>query len=163
MVIRRSKNPPAKTIGRCRHYNTQQDLDTLNEPRSQAKYLVSCILDVCMFNSGALSRVYIPEHTFENVLEGLAKVNETAVSVHANYISGNKKKMLRMQEHNLWLADIHTVDADILKQTRQETRHKEGVKSNKNDHIYRCKPYVPLPANWKYPEVQPIAEQQQGK
>lgn len=42
------------------------------------------------------------------------------VTLHANYISGNKKKMSRMKEHGFWLADIQ-----------------------EDGHTYTCQPYVP--------------------
>jgi hypothetical protein len=36
----------------------------------------------------------------------LKQLNESIVTLHANYISGNKKKMNKMKEHGFWLADI---------------------------------------------------------
>lgn len=41
----------------------------------------------------------------EMLVENLNKMNESMVTVHANYISGNKKKMVRMMDYGLWLAD----------------------------------------------------------
>lgn len=149
-VIRRSTNPPAKTIGKCRHFDTPGDLNALVEPRSQAKVLVSCILDVCMFNSGALSRFYVPEQTYERVLQTMRAHNDSVVSVHANYISGNKKKMQRMQEHHLWLAEYE--DLDTLSKRAEAAAPADGQRRA----VHRCLPYKPLPPDWKYPELQPL-------
>jgi hypothetical protein len=42
----------------------------------------------------------------ETLLENLKKLNETICALHANYISGNRKKMNKMKENGFWLADI---------------------------------------------------------
>lgn len=34
----------------------------------------------------------------------LVKLNESIVTLHANYLSGNQKKMNRMKEYGFWLA-----------------------------------------------------------
>jgi hypothetical protein len=154
-VIRRSTDPPAKTIGKCRHFNTSQDDAALIDPKSQSRYLISCILDVCVFNSGALSRFYLPEQTYESVLQHMQLLNESVVTVHANYLSGNKLKMQRMQEHHLWLAEYDSDAANNfgVTSTEQPNRNKN---TNTNKPLYTCKPYVPLPPDWKYPHTEPV-------
>jgi len=52
----------------------------------------------------------------------LAKLNETIVTLHANYLSGNQKKMNRMKEYGFWLA----------------TTDEHGAYTN------RCTDYVPF-------------------
>ncbi len=39
------------------------------------------------------------------MLENLKTLNESIVTLHANYISGNRKKMNRMKEYGFWLAE----------------------------------------------------------
>jgi hypothetical protein len=46
-------------------------------------------------------------------------LNDSIVALHANYISGNEKKMAAMKEFGFWLAD------------------------SKTDGTYTCKSYVP--------------------
>ena len=78
------------------------------------------MLESCIFSSGMISRVYIPEQTMENLLANLKTLNESIVTLHANYISGNKKKMNRMKEHGFWLANIQ-----------------------EDGSTYTCEPYIP--------------------
>lgn len=63
-VIRTSSDPPVLPIGKCRHFNTANDLASMYHYRSQRQYLVSCMLDTCVFSSGMISRVYEPELTY---------------------------------------------------------------------------------------------------
>jgi hypothetical protein len=42
-------------------------------------------------------------HT-ETLQLNLKRLNETIVTLHANYLSGNEKKMNRMRDYGLWLA-----------------------------------------------------------
>jgi hypothetical protein len=63
-------------------------------------------------------------------LDNLKLLNESIVTVHANYISGNKKKMQRMKEYGFWLA-TNTVSADGLSHHFTE----------------KCMPYVPVAPN----------------
>lgn len=140
-VIRQSQDPPPLPIQRCRDFNTENDQSTLIHPRTKKHYLVSCMLDSCVFSSGMISRMYVPEQTIgetmcfshfqiffikdlsiflvETLLENLKTLNESMVALHANYISGNEKKMLAMKEFGFWLSE------------------------SKNDGTYTCKPYVP--------------------
>ena len=46
--------------------------------------------------------IYITEALYSH----LKTLNESIVTLHANYISGNKKKMNKMKEFGFWLADI---------------------------------------------------------
>ena len=48
----------------CRNYNTPDDLKALTHPKSNKRYLVSCMLDTCVFSSGMISRMYVPELTY---------------------------------------------------------------------------------------------------
>lgn len=63
----------------------------------------------------------------ETLLDNLRLRNESAVTIHANYLSGNGKKQARLREHGLWLA---TIDDDNTK--------------------YECATYVPPQPDWKY-------------
>lgn len=185
-VIRSSKNPLVLPIGKCRNFNSADDLASMfkHHGHDHTRYLVSCVLDTCVFSSGMISNVYEPEltygtyckHTsstfafccgcesfivslfllvlsirsnllvvlvvqnmtlliaafFISVLQcvfhffayrailclpfnctdtlqaNLKKINETICTLHANYLSGNHKKMNRMKEYGFWLA---TTDA----------------------------------------------------
>jgi len=40
----------------------------------------------------------------DKLQENLKRLNETIVTLHANYLSGNAKKMNRMKEYGFWLA-----------------------------------------------------------
>jgi hypothetical protein len=126
-VIRLSKDPPIWPLGRCRHIPSIPS-NSLYHPQTSQRYLVSCLLDSCVFSSGMLSRLYEPEFTYETLTSNLKILNESIVSIHANYLSGNRKKMLKMQEHGLWLAEI----SEDLQQ-------------------YHCKEYKPLSEGWTYP------------
>ena len=53
-VIRQSADPPALPIERCRDFHRSAE---------QVNHLVSCMLDVCVFSSGMISGVYVPEQT----------------------------------------------------------------------------------------------------
>ena len=117
-VIRTTKDPLNLPIGRCRHYNTEQDKAHISKSFS-SKPLVSCMLDTCMFSSGMISNIYVPEFTYERLLTNLQATNSSIITLHANYLSGNKKKMNRMKEYGFWLS---------------ERRNNEWI----------CKPYVPF-------------------
>ena len=39
-------------------------------------------------------------------MTNLKQLNETICTLHANYISGNKKKMNKMKEHGFWIVDV---------------------------------------------------------
>ena len=110
--------------GLCRHFNTPKDLQLKPMAGTTDKYLVSCMLDTCVFSSGMISRLYEPELTYgillyftyfseknfncilllplETLLANLKILNETICTLHANYISGNEKKMERMKEYGFW-------------------------------------------------------------
>jgi hypothetical protein len=66
--------------------------------------LIACMLDNCAFSSGMLSRLWIPEFTYEELVDIIAIRKEKMAAVHANYIKGNKLKMQKMFEHGFWLA-----------------------------------------------------------
>ena len=67
-VIRSSSDPPVLPIGKCRHFIDADDLAHLYQHSQQGhvhkKFLVSCMLDTCMFSSGMISNVYEPELTY---------------------------------------------------------------------------------------------------
>ena len=95
-VIRQIQEPPIVPIGDCRDYD-----DKIEE--STGPPLVTCVLDPCVFSSGMLSRVWVPEYTYEALEENLLKRNETICTIHANYLKGNKQKQDRLQEYGFWL------------------------------------------------------------
>lgn len=67
-VIRSSSDPPVLPIGKCRHFIDADDLAHLYQHSQQGhvhkKFLVSCMLDTCVFSSGMISNVYEPELTY---------------------------------------------------------------------------------------------------
>lgn len=62
-VIRTSRDPPVLPIGKCRNFNTANDLASMYQYSTYKRYLISCVLDTCVFSSGMISRVYEPELT----------------------------------------------------------------------------------------------------
>ena len=75
-VIRRSTDPPVYPLGKCRHV---QDGEKLNVPippvgksitvvpmtgGGESSPLITCVLDSCVFSSGMISRLYVPEYTY---------------------------------------------------------------------------------------------------
>lgn len=66
----------------------------------------------------------------ETLLDNLKLLNESIVTVHANYLSGNKKKMQRMKEYGFWLA---TGEASP-----------DGIHHRLTE---KCNPYVQVPPN----------------
>ena len=103
-IIRSSTDPPIVPIGSCKHYHDAEAAKYDTSPSNALVPLVTCVLDPCVFSSGMLSRVWVPEYTYEQLLENVALRNETICAVHANYLSGNVPKMQRMQEYGFWLA-----------------------------------------------------------
>ena len=69
-------------LDKCGHIDKVPEKD-------QSPPLVTCALDSCIFSSGMLSRIYVPEYTYETLIENIALRNDTIVMVHANYIKGN--------------------------------------------------------------------------
>ncbi len=70
-VIRASTDPPVLPLSQCRHFNTAADkqsklavVDKKGAPQPGSEYLVSCMLDTCVFSSGMISKVYVPELTY---------------------------------------------------------------------------------------------------
>lgn len=61
----------------------------LHSPLHLLLLLLHCALDVC---------------AAETLLANLKTLNESIVTLHANYLSGNEKKMNRMREYGFWLA-----------------------------------------------------------
>jgi hypothetical protein len=64
-VIRRSLDPPINPIGRCRHLESAPEApDPILGGNHTVLPLSTCDLDLCLFNSGMLSRLYVPEYTY---------------------------------------------------------------------------------------------------
>lgn len=106
-VIRHSSDPSVIPLGHCRHYNasTNPKYNASLEPSpSKIPEIVTCFLDTCAFSSGMLSRIWVPEYTYEELLANLQYRNETIHTLHANYIKGNHNKLLKMKEHGFWIA-----------------------------------------------------------
>lgn len=109
-IIRQSSNPAILPIGKCREFNRSHESRVVSPPAELE--LSTCFLDTCAFSSGMLSRVYVPEFTYEELVVNLEKRNETIHTLHANYIKGNHHKMHKMKEHGFWLATpTHNVSA----------------------------------------------------
>ena len=84
-------------LGTCKHYNSPNEVTR--------KELTTCFLDTCVFSSGMLSNKWVPEYTYDTLLQNVRKRNESICSIHANYISGNQNKKEMMKVHGYWLAD----------------------------------------------------------
>jgi hypothetical protein len=130
-VIRASVSPPILPIGECRHFNRPGDLRLKPAAGTSVdeKYLVTCDLNTCKFSSGMLSRQYVPELTYETLILNLRRMNAGVITMHGNYISGNRRKMERMKEYGFWLASADTVSIA------------DGAYAGK------CLDYVPAPLN----------------
>ena len=65
-MIRSSRDPHILPIGKCRNYNSADDLASLyrHHGHEHDRNLVSCVLDTCVFSSGMISNVYEPELTY---------------------------------------------------------------------------------------------------
>jgi hypothetical protein len=118
-VIRQSTDPEIVPLGVCRDFDPassdskgsrllgegeEKEGGEKDKDKEAAIPLVTCRLDPCVFSSGMLSRVWIPEYTYEALVDNVALRNETICALHANYLSGNTPKMQRMQEYGFWLA-----------------------------------------------------------
>eukprot|EP00605_Chrysophyceae_sp_TOSAG23-4_P000317 GSChrysophyteH1.ASY1.ANO1.362.1 assembled CDS len=127
-VIRESNDPPIVPIGSCAHYDDAMEKQYDNIPENNMGNgvdkipLVTCVLDPCVFSAGMLSRVWVPEFTYEELLKNLKLRNETICAVHANYLSGNSPKMQRMQEYGFWLA---TKTGETEKDEHGKIRHRD--------------------------------------
>ena len=64
-----------------------------------ARELVTCPLEACTFSSGSLRGV-----AFLMLENNLRVRNESSITVHANYLNGNAKKMEALKAHGFWLA-----------------------------------------------------------
>ena len=105
-VVRTSADPIVLQLGRCRNYEGKNSVEAgvTNVYREGVDHLVSCYLDECLFSSGMLSRRWVPEMTYETLIEVLNLKNESICALHCNYMSGNKAKMDRMQEYGFWIS-----------------------------------------------------------
>ena len=61
-------------------------------------------LDCISYHITTTNSQYLPYFTVETLLTNLKILNENICTLHANYISGNVKKMTRMKEYGFWLA-----------------------------------------------------------
>jgi hypothetical protein len=135
-VIRESTEPPIVPIGTCKHYDdaAEKEYDNRKEHNlgngSDLLPLVTCVLDPCVFSAGMLSRAWVPEFTYEMLLENVALRNETICAVHANYLSGNAPKMQRMQEYGFWLA---SKEGDTVRDENGRNRHKDHHHKHSHD------------------------------
>jgi len=105
-VLRTSSDPALLQLGRCRNYEGKDSVEpgVTNLYRVGADHLVTCYLDECLFSSGMLSRQWVPEMTYEMLVEVLESRNDSICALHSNYISGNRSKMDRMKEHGFWIS-----------------------------------------------------------
>ncbi len=105
-VLRTSSDPVVLQLGRCRNYEGKASIEpgVTNLYREGYDHLVTCYLDECLFSSGMLSRQWVPEMTYETLIEVLNSRNESICALHSNYISGNKAKMDRMKEYGFWIS-----------------------------------------------------------
>ena len=62
-VIRKSQDPPIYPIGTCRHLESPPTVQLKNGSGS-VNALSTCFLDSCLFSSGMLSDLYVPEYSY---------------------------------------------------------------------------------------------------
>lgn len=69
-LLRTSADHKVLPIGSCRNFGNEEDLQEKEKLVRDGQHpLISCVLDVCMFNSGMLSKVPIQEEsTYGTVL-----------------------------------------------------------------------------------------------
>jgi hypothetical protein len=101
-LIRSGPDIPITSVGQC---DRQQQANIIPSPSST---IVTCHLDGCLFSAGSIS--YHKNHGsgYGMMAEAVFKMRETnpavkAVSIHANYISGNRNKMESLKSHGLWI------------------------------------------------------------
>ena len=64
-VIRRSSDPPINPIGICKHLESAPRIpDLILGGNHTILPLSTCYLNLCLFSSGMLSRLYLPEYTY---------------------------------------------------------------------------------------------------
>lgn len=124
-----SKFPHAKTIGTC--HDIKSSSASLQPSRDEKEHVLNtCLLDPCLFGCGLLSR-NIPVYTYEAFQSQWQQHNLSPVSLHANFMTGNFMKHLRMKQHNLWL-----------------------LTDRSGDH--KCQPYVPPASPFNFTAVEHI-------
>lgn len=65
-VIRRLSDPVIMPLDKCQHLNNISNV-TKSTTKMQTP-LITCVLDSCIFSSGMLSRIYVPEYTYEQLM-----------------------------------------------------------------------------------------------
>lgn len=107
ILMRKIFDPPIHTVGKCRNVEDNENSvlynssSTFSSPR---RNVVACALDACMFSSGMINGVDRWGNLRWNVLRNNIKtMNNSVVSVHANWIIGNHKKKSNLQLAGLWL------------------------------------------------------------
>jgi hypothetical protein len=64
-VIRRSSDPPINPMGICKHLESAPKIpDLILGGNHTILPLSTCYLNLCLFSSGMLSRLYLPEYTY---------------------------------------------------------------------------------------------------
>eukprot|EP01031_Cornospumella_fuschlensis_P041518 gene41518-50668_t len=81
--------------------------------------------------------------SLETLQSSLQSMNESAVAIHANYMSGNRKKAQRMLEYNLWLLQ----DGMTLDSAGASTSGGEGASGVGEYYNMKCREYVPYAGN----------------
>jgi Nucleotide-diphospho-sugar transferase len=143
-VIRHTEDPPIYPLGKCRNLEDTEKVTVSYGKRKMKQKevpvkdaLTTCVLDACVFSSGMISRYYVPEFTYERLLENLKLRNETICTLHANYMKGNLPKMERMRAHGFWLSVAN-----------DGSNHAAGSVATTNTNKRRCIDFVPTAGNF---------------
>eukprot|EP01035_Chromulina_nebulosa_P018740 gene18740-24505_t len=78
-VIRHTIDPIIIPLGKCNKLSSSDHMSYSNK-------LTTCHLDPCVFSAGMISKVYVPEYTYEELITNLRYLNESICTLHANYI-----------------------------------------------------------------------------
>ena len=87
------------SLGHCRHVLPMELVESVN----QLDKFTACALDICEFNSGMLWGMH--GGSFANLVKNLRKRNQTMYAMHANFVSGNSNKQMKLDSVGLWLAN----------------------------------------------------------
>lgn len=85
---------PLKT---CKNIDDTSQLISIGP--ANEKRIISCALDSCAFSSGAL----MDDEHYELFLESLRVKKVPMVTLHANYMVGNMKKMEKLKSRGFWM------------------------------------------------------------
>lgn len=134
------KTPRINALKRCIDVTDEEyksmEVSAALENRGDTNVIVSCFLDECMFSAGML-RGYGGGNMVE-LKEQLILRNNSAeiITVHANFMMGNRPKMEKLKQNNLWTATLGSLeDSDDYFDFFNIPASKRPLKKNDDTHI----------------------------